>query len=120
MTGGEVYSDIQFCQYPMRRGCSLLYAVAVKERDILAGIAEVARQHVGHAGPLEPPMRLVEDLELDSIRLLTLAVEVENRFRVRLDEADEAGIVTVGDLVAAVGRKLAAPEPAAPAAEPKA
>ena len=45
-------------------------------------------------------MRLVEDLRLDSIRLLTLAVEVENRFRVRLDEVDEAGIETVGDLVA--------------------
>lgn len=87
--------------------------------DILDGVRAVAREHLDHHGPLEPPMRLVEDLELDSIRLLTLAVEVENRFRVRLDEADEAGIVTVGDLVAAVGRKLAAPEPAVPAAERK-
>ncbi len=34
-------------------------------------------------------MRLVEDLRLDSIRLLTLAAEVENRFRVILDEEDE-------------------------------
>jgi acyl carrier protein len=51
-------------------------------------------------------MRLVEDLRLDSIRLLTLAVEVENRFRVRLDELDEGGIETVGDLVATVKRKL--------------
>lgn len=89
------------------------------DADILDGVRVVAREHLSHHGPLEPRMRLVEDLELDSIRLLTLAVEVENRFRVRLDEADEAGIVTVGDLVAAVARKLAAPEPAATAAEPK-
>ncbi len=51
-------------------------------------------------------MRLVEDLRLDSVRLLTLAAEVENRFRVFLDEVDEGGIETVGDLVAVVRRKL--------------
>jgi acyl carrier protein len=73
---------------------------------ILAGIAEVARVHLGWEDPLTPDMRLVEDLRLDSIRLLTLAVEVENRFRVRLDELDEGGIETVGDLVATVKRKL--------------
>lgn len=75
---------------------------------VLAGIAEVAAEHVGWQGELAPEMRLVEDLRLDSLRLLTLAVEVENRFRVALDEEDEAGIETVGDLVAVVRRKLAA------------
>jgi acyl carrier protein len=74
--------------------------------DILGGIAEVAREHLGWEGPLTGEMRLVEDLRLDSVRLLTLAAEVENRFRVRLDEADEAAIVTVGDLVETVRRKL--------------
>jgi acyl carrier protein len=51
-------------------------------------------------------MRLVEDLRLDSVRLLTLAAEVENRFHVVLSEGDEAAIVTVGDLVETVRRKL--------------
>jgi acyl carrier protein len=74
---------------------------------ILAGIAAVAREHLGWEGPVTPEMRLVEDLRLDSIRLLTLAAEVENRFSVRLDEEDEAGIETVADLVAVVRRKLA-------------
>lgn len=74
---------------------------------ILEGIAEVARRHLGWEGPLFAEMRLIEDLRLDSIRLLTLAAEVENRFRVFLDEQDEAAIETVGDLVAIVQRKLA-------------
>jgi acyl carrier protein len=74
--------------------------------DILRGIAEVARDHLGWEGPLRREMRLVEDLRLDSIRLMTLAAEVENRFRVLLDESDELGIETVGDLVAVVERKL--------------
>jgi acyl carrier protein len=73
---------------------------------ILEGIAEVVRQRLGWQGPLTMDMRLVEDLRLDSVRLLTLAAEVENRFRVLLDETDEAGIQTVADLVAVVRRKL--------------
>ncbi|HEX9943752.1 MAG TPA: acyl carrier protein [Thermoanaerobaculia bacterium] len=73
---------------------------------ILMGILEVARLHLGWEGALTPDMRLVEDLRLDSIRLLTLATEVENRFRVFLDELDEGAIETVGDLVAVVRRKL--------------
>jgi acyl carrier protein len=75
---------------------------------ILAGIAQVAREHLGWEGPVTPEMRLVEDLRLDSIRLLTLAAEVENRFEVLLGEEDEAGIETVGDLVSIVEKKLAA------------
>lgn len=81
---------------------------AMSDDAILLGIAEVARQHLGWEGGLTPEMRLVEDLRLDSIRLLTLAAEVENRFRVFLDEMDEATIETVGDLVAIVRRKLGA------------
>ena len=76
------------------------------EREILDGIEAVAREHLDWTDPLEPSMRLVEDLRLDSIRLLTLAVEVENRFLVCLDERDDREIVTVADLVAAVRGKL--------------
>ena len=78
-----------------------------RDHTILAGIAEVVRQHLGWEGPLSLDMRLVEDLRLDSIRLLTLAAEVENRFHVLLGEDDEAGIETVGDLVGIVRSKLA-------------
>jgi acyl carrier protein len=78
----------------------------MNEEAILDGVTEVARVHLGWEGELGPEMRLVEDLRLDSVRLLTLAAEVENRFRVRLDELDEGSIETVGDLVAVVRRKL--------------
>lgn len=74
------------------------------DAEIIAGIAEVARAQVGWGGRLTPELRLVEDLDLDSLKMLTLALEVENYFRVRLD--DEAGIETVGDLVAAIRERL--------------
>jgi acyl carrier protein len=98
----------------------------VTREEILQGIGEVARAHLGlgvpsggglgagrdaeteegEAGQLRPELRLVEDLALDSIQRLTLAVEVENRFRICLDPEDEEGIETVGDLAEVVGRKL--------------
>ncbi len=78
----------------------------MNDETILAGILEVARLHLGWQGPLTPDMHLVEDLRLDSVRLLTLAAEVENHFRVFLDELDEGAIETVGDLVTVVRRKL--------------
>ncbi|MEM1202001.1 MAG: phosphopantetheine-binding protein [Acidobacteriota bacterium] len=74
---------------------------------ILEGLAEIARDELGFSGPLHPEQNLVRDLELDSIRLLTLAMAVEDRFRICLDEDDEAGIDTVSDLVSIVESKLA-------------
>jgi acyl carrier protein len=77
-----------------------------KRAEILAAVAEVAREHLGHSAPLEESQRLLEDLDLDSIRRLVLAAEVENRFRVTLAPADEARITTVGDLVGVLEEKL--------------
>lgn len=76
--------------------------------EVLQGIERVARTRLGWRGDLRPDMHLVEDLELDSLRLLTLAVEVENHFQICLDEEDEAAIDTVGDLVRVVAEKLTA------------
>jgi acyl carrier protein len=72
----------------------------MQRQEILDGIREVARIHLGWDGVLTPELRLVEDLGLDSLKSLTLALEVENRFRIALDEAGE--IVTIGDLVDAI------------------
>ena len=80
----------------------------MNDEAILAAITEVARTHLGWEGLLSPEMRLIEDLRLDSIRLLTLAAEVENLFRIFLDELDEGAVETVGDLVAVVRRKIGA------------
>lgn len=71
---------------------------------ILAGIARVAHEHLEWRGTLTPEMRLVEDLELDSLKALTLALEVENHFRVCLDP--DAAIETVADLVAAIQERV--------------
>jgi len=80
--------------------------VASDGMAILAAVAEVARTHLEWKGELLPEQRLVESLALDSLRRLTLVVEVENRFRIRLDDESEAGIETVADLVRVIRAKL--------------
>ena len=70
-------------------------------------LAEIAAR-LGFEGALRPELRLVEDLRLDSIGLLSLAVAVEDRFEVCLDAADEAAIRTVGDLERILRGKLEA------------
>jgi acyl carrier protein len=78
--------------------------MSLSDARIIDEIAEIARTHIDWTGELRRDMRLVEDLELDSLKSLTLALEVENHFRVCLDE--EAVILTVGDLVEMIRERL--------------
>jgi acyl carrier protein len=73
----------------------------------LAILADIARAKLGWQGQLTKDTRLVEALALDSLRRLTLVVEVEDRFRVCLDDQDETAIDTVGDLLHTIRRKRA-------------
>lgn len=75
--------------------------------EIFGEIARLARDKLCFEGVVESTSRLVEDLGLDSMHLMTLAMAVEDHFEVCLDEDDEAGILTVADLVAVVEGKLA-------------
>lgn len=74
--------------------------------EIVAGIAKVAELHLGYRGALGADRRLVEDLGLDSLQRLILAAEIENEFRVAFAPEEEAAITTVGELAAAIERKL--------------
>jgi acyl carrier protein len=78
----------------------------VTEQEILREIECVAREHVGWNGHLQPTMELVDDLQLDSLRVLALAVRVEEHFGIELDQPKGGAILTVGDLVAHIRQKL--------------
>ena len=65
----------------------------------LRGLVQLLPNSRAEVGALTLDARLVEDLGLDSIALLSLVVEVENRFEICLDPEEEGQIVTVGDMV---------------------
>ena len=77
--------------------------------EILEGIRDVAREFLDLGADVGLDTDIVGDLELDSIELLTLVVELENHFQIfldegRLEEADE--LRTIGDLVAHIAGRL--------------
>ena len=75
----------------------------MSDQKVLERLQKIAEDYLDFKGTLHLEQNLVEDLELDSIRLLTLAVEVENEFRVILSEDHD--LITVGDLVTEVIRQ---------------
>ncbi len=77
-------------------------------QQALAEIRRILGEELAVAAGVEPAQALVADLHLDSMELLSLAVGLENRFRVKLSEADSAGVVTVGDLAGLVARRVVA------------
>jgi acyl carrier protein len=73
---------------------------------VLEELRRIARAELDYQGPVEPELRLKEDLQLDSMSMIVVAVGLEDRFRVKLAEEEAGAIITVGDLVRLVERQL--------------
>ena len=78
----------------------------MRQEEILEGLRAVFREHLELGSPIELETDLFRDLELDSLKQLTLVVEVENRFRLCFERGEEAGLRTVGDLVRLIEQRL--------------
>lgn len=67
--------------------------------QILEEIQIIAAEALDWRGEVSSATRLVEDLELDSLRALTLVIEIENRLLVHIEPEDETGLDTIADLL---------------------
>ena len=76
------------------------------ESQVLEAIRTIARTELEMERAIAPEDDLLRDLALDSLGLTVLAVGLENRFRVKLNEADGAGVKTVDDLANLVARRV--------------
>ncbi len=74
--------------------------------DIWKLTEETLRQQCRVTAPIESSTRLREDLGLDSLALLTLAVAAEDHFHLCLNEDPESPPATVAEFVALVERRL--------------
>jgi len=62
------------------------------------GVVAVLRSKLSVRAPLTPQTSILRDLQLDSVQVLTLVVELENHFRLCFEPGDEAGLATLGDI----------------------
>jgi acyl carrier protein len=69
------------------------------EVQVLAEIRRIFASELERAEPVELTHELLRELHVDSMAAIVLAVGLEDRFRIKLNEDDTVGVVTVADLV---------------------
>ncbi|MFI5777311.1 meromycolate extension acyl carrier protein AcpM [Nocardia sp. NPDC051570] len=74
--------------------------MATTQEEIVAGIAEIVEEVTGiEAHEVTIEKSFVDDLQIDSLSLVELAVQVEDTYGVQIPDEDMASLKTVGDVV---------------------
>ena len=75
--------------------------MAQTEQEILAGLAHIINEETGlDQSEVEPDKSFTEDLDIDSLSMMTIVVNAEEKFGVRIPDDDVKGLKTVRDAVA--------------------
>lgn len=92
------------------------HTVAANQDEIIAGLAEIIEEVTG-IEPSEVTMEksFVDDLDIDSLSMVEIAVQTEDKYGVKIPDEDLAGLRTVGDVVNYI-QKLEQENPEAAAA----
>ncbi len=77
------------------------------EAEVMEAIQRILSEQLEVRRPVAPGDRLADCHELDSVGLITLAVGLEDLFRVQLSEADAPRLETFGDLAHLVALRIA-------------
>jgi acyl carrier protein len=79
----------------------------VATQDVAAGLREIMAARLGlPPEQLVPEARLVEDLGLDSLDAVELAISVERKFDIEVPEDELTKLKTVADMVALVESRV--------------
>ncbi|MFJ9364500.1 meromycolate extension acyl carrier protein AcpM [Nocardia sp. R16R-3T] len=85
--------------------------MATTQEEIVAGIAEIVEEVTGiDAAEVMIEKSFVDDLDIDSLSLVEIAVQLEDKYSVKVPDEDLASLRTVGDAVAYV-QKMEAEKP---------
>ncbi|MFI9509157.1 meromycolate extension acyl carrier protein AcpM [Nocardia sp. NPDC052566] len=73
------------------------------QEEIVAGIAEIIEEVTGiDIAEVTFEKSFVDDLDIDSLSLVEIAVQLEDKYSVKVPDEDLASLRTVGDAVAYV------------------
>lgn len=74
--------------------------MAYSEADVLAGLAEIVNEETGlETDQVEASKSFTDDLDIDSISMMTIVVNAEKKFGVKIPDDDVKDLVTVQDAV---------------------
>ena len=74
--------------------------MALSQAEVLAGLAEIVNEETGiDTSSVQLDKSFVDDLDIDSISMLTIVMNAEGKFGVTIPEGEVANLKTVGDAV---------------------
>ena len=72
----------------------------MSNEEITAGLAEIIEEVVGiEAADVSPEKSFVDDLDIDSLSMVEIAVQTEDKYGVKIPDDELANLKTVGDAV---------------------
>ncbi|GAA5160262.1 acyl carrier protein [Pseudonocardia eucalypti] len=72
----------------------------MSNEDILPGLAEIVEEIAGiDAAEVTPEKSFVDDLDIDSLSMVEIAVQAEDKFGVKIPDDQLAELKTVSDAV---------------------
>ena len=70
-------------------------------QEILDGLAVIVNEVAGvPVADIQPDKSFIDDLDIDSLSMVEIAVQTEDKYGVKIPDEDLAGLRTVGDVVA--------------------
>ena len=74
--------------------------MALSQSEVLAGLAEIVNDETGIATEaVQLDKSFTDDLDIDSISMMTIVVNAEDKFGVKIPDEDVKNLITVGDAV---------------------
>lgn len=74
--------------------------MAQEEQEILSGLAEIVNEETGvEAADVQPEKSFTDDLDIDSLSMMTIVVNAEEKFGVTIPDDAVKDLNTVGDAV---------------------
>ncbi len=82
--------------------------MAHTEQDILTGLAEIVAEETGlPADTVTSEKSFTDDLDIDSLSMMTIVVNAEEKFGVRIPDEEVKNLTTVGDAVSFIASNQA-------------
>ena len=74
--------------------------MALAQNEVLAGLAEIVNEETGIAAEkVQMDKSFTDDLDIDSISMMTIVVNAEDKFGVKIPDEEVKNLITVGDAV---------------------
>jgi acyl carrier protein len=79
--------------------------MALSEQEILEGLAEIVNEETGlPTSDVQPDKSFTDDLDIDSLSMMTIVVNAEEKFGTRIPDDDVKNLRTVGDAVSYISK----------------